>query len=105
MVDIKIRNTDLRLESDDPEKLITLAAKLNRRLNDLANSCGAASDLKLALIANLMMEDQIETLGAKLQEQASVKTSVTDDTKKMFNEAIGQIAEYIDHLATRVEKG
>jgi cell division protein ZapA (FtsZ GTPase activity inhibitor) len=103
LVDIKIRNTDLRLDSDDPEKLIALAAKLNRRLNDVAENAGSLSDSKLLIIASLMMEDQMDSLLAKMQDQASNQSAPGHETKKMFNEAIGQISEYIERLTAKVE--
>lgn len=103
-VNLKFRNTDLVLDCDNMERIETLSMRYNNRLSGLAAKFHNASDLKLALIAGLMIEDQLDSLLKKVESEADSKKDENIEIKKTFNETISQIADYVDHLASRVEK-
>lgn len=103
LVNLKFRNTNISLDCDDVEQIKVLAARYNERLEELsANFCNT-SDLKLALIAGLMVEEQIDTLAKTVESDSNTKGE-TIAVKKAFNDTISQISDYIDHLASRIEK-
>ncbi len=103
LVNLKFRNTSISLDCDDVEKIELLAARYNQRLEDLSANFFNTSDLKLALIAGLMIEEQIDILDKTAESENNTKEEATA-VKKAFNDTIYQISDYIDHLANRIEK-
>ncbi len=103
-INLKFRNTNISLDCDNPERLNSLADRYNNRLQELASTFHNASDLKLSLIAGLMVEDQLDALLNKIEAEAESKNDENLETKNIFNDTISQIADYINHLASRVEK-
>ncbi|MCE2991931.1 MAG: cell division protein ZapA [Candidatus Jidaibacter sp.] len=104
LVNLKLRNTNLSLDCDDKDRIDSLAAKYNHRLEELAAKFPGASDLKLALIAGLMVEDQVEALIRKIESDVESQKGEVGAAKKNLTDTISQIADYIEHLASRVEK-
>jgi cell division protein ZapA (FtsZ GTPase activity inhibitor) len=104
IVNLKLRNTNISLDCDDVERLNTLANRYNERLEELSSTFYNSSDLKLALIAGLMLEDQIDALSKKIENETDNKEGATS-TKKTFNDDLDRLSDYIDDLASRIEKG
>lgn len=104
IVNLKFRNTNLALDCDNMERIEVLSTRYNSRLEDLASKFHNASDLKLSLIAGLMIEDQLDALIKKVELDSDSKKDANSEMKKTFNDTISQIADYVDHLASRVEK-
>lgn len=103
-IEVKIRGVTLFLESEDKDKILDLAAKYNARLDELAKLNKNCGDLKLSLIAGLIMEDAIESLNKTVQKASNTSTQDIETLKVSYNDAISQIADYIDTLAYAVEK-
>lgn len=103
-IEVKIRGVTLFLEAEDKNKILDLAAKYNARLEEFAKLNKNCSDLKLSLIAGLIMEDTIESLNQKVQKDSNNNTQDIESLKVSYNDAISQIADYIDTLAYAVEK-
>lgn len=104
IVTLKFRNTSISLDCDDPDRIALLAEQYNNRLKDLSAKFHSASDLKLSLIAGLMLEDQLDTLVKRAESESDSANNETTALRKTFNDTVSQIADYIDHLANRVEK-
>lgn len=104
VVNLKFRNTNISLTCDDAERIDVLGKRYNNRLEDLAAKFHNASDLKLSLIAGLMIEDQLDALIKKVELECDSKKDENAEMKKTFSDTIAQIADYVDHLASRVEK-
>lgn len=103
-VEIKLLNTQISLEVDNPERLKELVLKFNNRLMKLGSANSGSSDHKLALIAGLLLEDELSSLQEKLSTEQTTKSSHMDQLKNSFEDTITQIAEYIDQLAESIEK-
>lgn len=103
-VDIKLMNTQISLNVDNPERLKELVLKFNNRLMKLGAANTGSSDHKLALIAGLLLEDELASIQEKLASEQTTKSSHMDQLKNSFEETISQIAEYIDQLAESIEK-
>ena len=81
---LKFRNTNLSLDCDDAERIDVLAKRYNKRLEDLAARFHNASDLKLSLIAGLMIEDQLDALIKKVESDSDSKKDENSEMKKTF---------------------
>lgn len=103
-VEIKVRNVSFRVESDDQSRLMDLANKYSARLDELAHVNGTASDLRLCILAGLFMEDSIDALNQNAQKASNNNVQDVEKLKVSYNEAISQIADYIDNLASSIEK-
>ncbi|MCE2993919.1 MAG: hypothetical protein ACK5AV_05355 [Alphaproteobacteria bacterium] len=103
-IEITVRGLALSLEAEDEGKILDLAAKYNSRLDELAKLNKNCGDLKLSMIAGLIMEDTIDSLNQKVQNASNNNTQDIETVKVSYNEAISQIADYIDTLAYAVEK-
>lgn len=103
ITEIKILNFTLSLDVDNPEQLKELSTSLNQRLKDVSAHNHNASDIKLLIISALLLEDQVRTLKEQLLLEQSTKTQHLSQVKNFYNDAIDQIANYIDDLAKSVE--
>lgn len=103
-IDIKFRNTQMSLESNNVERLAMLVEKLNKRAEVIAEGPGNFTDTKLAIISALMLEDQVDTLTNKLSSDTSNSNDQVEQTKTAFTDTVNYLADYIEDLADRIEK-
>jgi cell division protein ZapA (FtsZ GTPase activity inhibitor) len=54
--------------SGDPERLLELCAKLDRRMREIAESSGAVDTLKLAVLVGLSLQDDLQRLKEELKK-------------------------------------
>lgn len=104
LVDVKFRNTIISLESDDESRLRDIAEKLNKRAESVAKFSANATDIKVAIISALMLEDQVDSLLKKIENEESSKSSEVAKTKGSFIDTINHVAVYLENLADRIEK-
>jgi len=104
VVRTQFRNTKIELECDNPERLKTLAARFEKRMNDLCAAFNNASDLKLALMAGIILEDQIEGLLKKVENDQSEQSDELLSLKKSYHDSFNQVADYLEKLAQVVEE-
>ncbi len=103
ITEIKVLNFTLNLDVDNAEQLKELATSLNQRLKDVSAHNPNASDIKLLIISALLLEDQLRSMKEQLQIEQGTKNQHISQVKNFYNEAIDQIASYIDDLAKNVE--
>lgn len=101
-VNLKFRNTDININCDDQERIKFLAGRFNERVNAMSNSFQNTSDLKLFTIVGLMLEDQLDIV-SKENELNSNEDKISE-IKKVFDNTMLHIAEYIENLALKIEK-
>lgn len=104
LLDIKFRNTTISLESDDHTRLKEVAEKLNKRAESVAKFSSNATDIKVAIITALTLEDQVDGLVKKIETEENSKTNEVAKTKGSFIDTINHVAEYLENLADRIEK-
>lgn len=89
-VKLHFRNKEVELESDNSAQLKELAAKYNSRLANFGSPL-KVSDIKVALVAGIKMEYEIEQLRSKLQELEGAGTTKTHEN--------GELAQTLEHIA------
>lgn len=104
LVNVKFRNTAVAIESDNPQKALEIAAKLNRRAESLINHAQNITDTKLAIVTALMLEDQVDNLVKKVSNDSSTKSTEIDKYKASFAESLSQIADYLNSLCDSIDK-
>lgn len=102
LVDIKFRNTTYTLTSNDEAKVTVLAEKFSARVDSIAANLNNATDNKLALIAGLMLEDELEKLQGELAE--GDRGMSEEEAAAAMGGTLDQISQYIEDLANRIEK-
>jgi cell division protein ZapA (FtsZ GTPase activity inhibitor) len=96
LVNVKFRSNVYQLISDDAERICTLAEKVNAKAEEIASQSKNATDAKIGFMVSLMLQDQIEN---------TVKSSTqTHDTEKVLADTLTYVANYINHLADKIEK-
>lgn len=103
VVNLKFRNNTIQLASDEPEKLERLAEKLNVRIEEIQSQGQNVTDAKLAYIAALILESEVESLNEQLSPETAQNKS-NEATDKLLSKTINQVADYINHLADKFEK-
>lgn len=103
VVNLKFRNNTIQLASDEPEKLEKLAEKLNVRIEEIQAQGQNVTDTKLAYIAALILESEVESLQERLSPEINSSKS-NEVTDKLLSKTINQVADYINHLSDKFEK-
>ncbi len=102
LVNLKFRSTNLVLTADDADKVLGLATQFNQRMDQLAaNTNNNATDQKLALMAALIVEDELAQLKLELAKNG---TTSWEDNTDMVAQTIDQVSEYIEQLAQKLER-
>lgn len=101
-VSIKFRHNQFNLISDNPSRLTSVADRVNQRIDEISKASANATDSKLAFMAALMLEDELDTLQDNIAK--SVTNSDSARTEKLLTETLVQVADYINHLADKFEK-
>ncbi len=96
LVSVKYRSNVYQLISDDAEKICSLAEKVNVKAEEIASQSKNATDAKIAFMVSLMLQDQIDS-----QLKPSVQTH---DTEKVLADTLTYVANYINHLADKIER-
>lgn len=104
IVNLKFRNTEISINCDDEARIKLLSERFNKRVEEVSNDFQNTSDLKLFIITSLMIEDQLDVLMKKAENDLDLNMSGVLEVKKTFNSTMIQIAEYIEDLAIRIEK-
>ena len=102
LVDIKFRNHTIALNCEDEGKLKSLSERLNQRLEG-ATAFKNASDIKFLYINALMMEEEILSLKAELEEYKSKYQAELDNSNQVLSDTLNYVAEYIENIAKRLE--
>lgn len=103
-VKIKLLDTEIALDCDDEERLLDLSKKCEKRLLDLQKSFPGLPQFKLSLIANIIMEDAVESMSKNVEKSSGGNRSEIHEMRKTFTNTISQLINYIEHLASRIEK-
>jgi cell division protein ZapA (FtsZ GTPase activity inhibitor) len=104
VINIKFRNTNLSLNSDDEDRLRKLVTSLNKRADETANNFPNISDTKLAIISAIMLEDRLDTLNEKFNKQYDSQEEEGKQAGHEFIDTVSYLADYIEHLADQIEK-
>ena len=102
LVNIKFRNTTVTINSNDEEKALKLADRLNARAESLVSNANNVTDNKLALIVGLILEEELERIQAELHTKVHALSE--EETSAIMSETLDQLSDYIEHLAERIEK-
>ena len=92
VVKVKIFNREYQLACNDGEehKLIDLATRLDKRLQENSRKFRGANETMVMLLTSLVLEDQ-------LQEMQN------NSNQDNFNQEINKLANHIDNIAKRIE--
>ena len=102
LVNLKFRSTNLALTADDTDKVLGLAERFNTRMDGIAtNTNNNATDQKLALMAALILDDELAQLKLELAKKG---TTPPQDNSDMVAQTIDQISEYVEQLAQKLER-
>jgi len=102
LVNIKFRDTTYTLTCNDEKQVLKLAERFSSRVDGIAAELNNATDNKLALIAGLMLEDELERIQ---QDTAKKPKGVSEsEASEVLCDTLDQLTQYIDNLADRVEK-
>ena len=102
VVNVKFRNTTFALTADDKDKVLNLANQFNQRMDQLAaNTNYNATDQKLALMAALIVEDELAQLKLELANQ---HTTSPKENLDMVVQTLDQVSNYIEQLAEKLER-
>ncbi len=110
-VKVKFRSVEFGLQSDDADRLYDLSMRYEARANEVAASFDkAVSDIKIAVITGILLEDKIEeALNANInsfypnQEVEDLKSEISR-LQANFAQTIGQICNYMDSLSEQIIK-
>lgn len=101
LVNVKFRNTTVTVDVDDAERITKLAERFNARGKSVANH-NHATDLKMAVITGLLLEDEIDQLQTSLMNKPDSKAA-SQAALGVLSDTIEQVATYIEQLTDRVE--
>lgn len=101
-LNVKFRDNYYTIACNDEARVSKLAEKFNSRAENLALNLSSITDSKLAIITGLMLEDEIERAN---EEKASIPRSITEaQAASNMSKTLNQISDYIEELASRLEK-
>lgn len=101
LVDVKFRNITLALTTDDPAKVLNLATQFNQRMEQLAANTNNATDQKLALMAALILEDELAQLKLEFAKKGA---GSPEDDLNMVAQTLDEISVYVEQLAEKLEQ-
>jgi cell division protein ZapA (FtsZ GTPase activity inhibitor) len=99
-ISIKFRQNQFQLVTDNPERVSSVAERVNQRIDNISKASSNATDTKLAFMAALMLEDELDTLQDNLAK--SVTSPSTNHAEKLLTETLVQVADYINQLANKL---
>ena len=102
-IEIKFGKSVVEVVCDDEEKIRSLAGKINKSMDELRQSNQKISDAKLAFLTALMLQDEIEQVRSQLATAQNVKEGMV--SRETFIKTLNSISEYIENVATKLEKG
>ena len=103
MVEITIGNSrhQISCNQDEKEKLLALAKKLNKRVNQLSFSLKDVDEKTLLVIAALMAEEELERKSINEEEREEAPEEVAPITGQDLFEAISEV---MDNMTDHIEK-
>lgn len=105
LVNVRFRNSNISLVSDDEERLCKLAERFNQRVDMLASNANNVTDQKLAFMAGLILEDEIEAMQTQLLKRESLVVKKEDNVNtELLCDMMDQISSYLEQLAVKLEK-
>lgn len=103
LVELKYRNTRINIVVDDESRVSAMAERFNNRIESLANTNHPGlNDARMAFLAGIMLEDEIDKLQAQLDE-ALLAASSEHKATDVVREALDQVSSYLENLAQRIE--
>lgn len=116
-VNLEINGRKYALGCDDgeEERLLRLGNSLNERVQSLANQFGQIGDVRLLVMAGIMMEDELaelesasqsqaEEMTADIRTEADRATKAAAKTETQASDALSDAASKIEKLAERLRK-
>lgn len=116
-VNLEINGRKYALGCDDgeEERLLRLGNSLNERVQSLANQFGQIGDVRLLVMAGIMMEDELaelenasqsqaEEMTADIRTEADRATKAAAKTETQASDALSDAAVKIEKLAERLRR-
>lgn len=105
LVTLKFRNTNLALTTDDEARVTGLADRFNQRMDSLATTANNnATDQKIALMAALILEDELDQLKSELAKQNESNQPSQKDDPAILCDTLNHISTYLELLAQKIER-
>lgn len=101
-ISINNRNFQLACLDGQEEALVKLAAKLNEQILEMKKHSPAASSELLLIMVALGLQDEIQTMSAKLTSIAENSPNIQEEEK--FAQTLSTIAGYLENLAKKMTK-
>ena len=99
------RPYEISCNEGDEERVLMLAASLNKKVEIVTRSLGSASESMALVVTALMMEDEIQTLSngnAPLQPQYS-ENAINERINRCIAEALEPFTQKLESLANSLE--
>lgn len=100
------RNYSVSCDDGQEQRLMDLAHYVDQRMKDIAKSGAANSEMHLLVLTSLILADEIfelkDNLGT-LDDELNGADSYKNQ-EAVIASAIDQLADRIDHIATRIQK-
>ena len=103
LLELYVGKSKYTIECDDSEKekVTSLAAKLNQRVNSLSLQMRGADEKTILMLSSIMIEEELESLknnskslGSKTSAEKSVQTKTNDVKNTIF---------YIEDLVNKIK--
>lgn len=107
VVNITVRDVSYSIVCDNGQEnhLHNLAAKLDQRISDLAASMGkGSSDVRLFVIAALMLEDELTEIKAKLASMPKPIENGEESGPTIEEQVDVTVSKTMEAIAERLEK-
>ncbi len=105
-VNINGRGYTVGCDSGQEDHIAELAGYLDHHIGQMKESMGAVGDMRLLLLAGIMVADELSETVAKLEELETEVASLREGQEAVQNQATGfeaQAVEAIDSIAARIE--
>lgn len=105
-VTINGRGYTVGCDNGQEDHIAELAGYLDHHVGELKEGMGAVGDMRLLLLAGIMVADELSETVAKLEELEAEVTKIKQGQEAVKDQASGfeaQAAEAIDTIASRIE--
>ncbi len=127
IIDISIGKSKYKIDCPEPQepKLISLASKVNERVNNLSFLMRGAEEKMLLVLCAIAIEDELETKAIESEEAAKLKiklqtleqnfnsqisnkssdnsTSSSFETYDKASKKLNQFADFVEKLANKIK--
>lgn len=102
-IEVKLLNNTIKIQSDDENKISQLVEKINILMLSLKSENKGATDLKIAFLTTIVLQNQIESLLLNLAQHNSFFDAEKEQIHQSFLDILEYIATYAENLTARLK--